>query len=245
MLANIRRHSFAGWDFSYLTETGRMGSGPLSWSYGSMALPLVREAKTLLDMGTGGGELLSKLAPFPERTFATECYPPNVPIARKRLEPLGAVVVPVENDDALPFEDGRFDLILNRHESYSAREVRRIVAEDGLFLTQQSGGLDCREINAALGVPLNPEFQPWDSDTAAAELEANGFEILMRKEEFPVQRFFDIECLLSYLSAIPWQVPGFAPEAYAESLYDIHRSMERKGFFDATQHRFILKARPV
>ncbi|KKO52438.1 hypothetical protein XI25_19840 [Paenibacillus sp. DMB20] len=52
---------FSGWDFSYITGTGRMGSQLLSWSYGSMAVPLVRKANSLLDMGTGGGEFLAKL----------------------------------------------------------------------------------------------------------------------------------------------------------------------------------------
>lgn len=38
---------FSGWDFSYITGTGRMGSQLLSWSYGSMAVPLVRKAISL------------------------------------------------------------------------------------------------------------------------------------------------------------------------------------------------------
>jgi hypothetical protein len=36
---------------------------------------------SLLDMGTGGGELLASMAPLPD-VWATEGYPPNVPIAR-------------------------------------------------------------------------------------------------------------------------------------------------------------------
>ena len=33
---------FAGWDFAYLADTGRMASEPLPWSYASVALPLLR-----------------------------------------------------------------------------------------------------------------------------------------------------------------------------------------------------------
>jgi len=158
---------------------------------------------------------------------------------------LGVTVVHIEDDFNLPFDDRQFDLILNKHESYSAEEVRRIISEDGVFLTQQSGGTDCREINEMFGVPLNEEFQPWDLATATAGLAANGFEILMQKEEFPAQRFYDVGCLVYYLTAIPWQVPGFTPEAYMEPLYEIHRIIQEKGFFDVTQHRFVIKARPV
>lgn len=32
--------SFSGWDFSFITETGRMQTGLLSWSYGSIARKL-------------------------------------------------------------------------------------------------------------------------------------------------------------------------------------------------------------
>lgn len=244
-LSMSAQQDFSGWDFSYLTRTGRMGNELLSWSYGSMAIPLVRKAKSLLDMGTGGGELLSMLGPLPERVFATEGYPPNVPIARKRLEPLGVNVVQIEHDFDLPFEDKAFDLILNQHESYSPEEMRRIISDEGIFLTQQSGGRDCREINEALGVPLNEEFHLWNLETAAAELASNGFEILTSREEFPIQRFYDVGSLIYYLQAIPWQVPGFELEPYLAQLYEIHRIIEDKGFFDVSQHRFIIKARPI
>ena len=58
------------------------------------------------------------LQPFPSTIFATEGYAPNVPIARKKLEPLGVTVVEVTDDTALPFQDGQFNLIINQHESY-------------------------------------------------------------------------------------------------------------------------------
>jgi len=38
----------------------------------------------LLDMATGGGEFLSSLVPLPPRTVATEGYPPNLEVARRR-----------------------------------------------------------------------------------------------------------------------------------------------------------------
>jgi hypothetical protein len=34
----------------------------------------------LLDMGTGGGELLSSLPNLPNNTFATESYKPSIPL---------------------------------------------------------------------------------------------------------------------------------------------------------------------
>lgn len=234
--------NFSGWDFSFISETGRMNSEPLSWSYGSTAFQLIQHAKSMLDMGTGGGEFLSMLQPFPPTIFATECYAPNVPIARKKLEPLGVIVVEVSDDDALPLQDAQFDLIVNQHESYAASEVNRILSPNGVFLTQQAGGLDCAELNKQFGTPLNSEFASWSLETACNELKENGFTILDAKEEFPLQRFYDIGAIVYYLKAIPWQIPDFTVERYYEELYRIHEIMLQKGYFDVKQHRFIIKA---
>ncbi|HGG0582892.1 MULTISPECIES: class I SAM-dependent methyltransferase [Bacillus] len=234
--------NFSGWDFSFISETGRMKSEPLSWSYGSIAFLLMQRAKSMLDMGTGGGEFLSMLQPFPSTIYATEGYAPNVPIARKKLEPLGVTVVEVINDTVLPFQDGQFDFIINQHESYAASEVKRILSPHGVFLTQQVGGLDCAVLNEQFGSPLNSEFASWSLEAACSELEENGFTILDAKEEFPFQRFYDIGAIVYYLKAIPWQIPDFTVERYYKELYRIHEIILQKGYFDVKQHRFIIKA---
>ncbi|MDA1475601.1 methyltransferase domain-containing protein [Bacillus changyiensis] len=236
---------FSGWNFSLIAGTGRMRSSLLPWSYGSLAIPLIQNASAMLDMGTGGGELLSMFRPFPCSVFATEGYKPNVEIAKVNLEPLEITVVPIEEDSDLPFHDKQFNLILNQHESYSPKEVRRIIQENGTFLTQQVGGLDCIEINKALNASVNKEFENWNLTTALQELKMNKFEILYSHEEFPIQRFYDVGALVYYLKAIPWQVPDFSIEKYEENLYKIHKNIQSKGFYDVKQHRFIIKARAI
>ncbi|TXR61118.1 SAM-dependent methyltransferase [Bacillus sp. AY18-3] len=234
--------NFSGWDFSFISETGRMKSEPLSWSYGSTAFQLMQHAESMVDMGTGGGEFLSMLQPFPSTIFATEGYAPNVPIARKKLEPLGVTVIEVTDDTALPFQDGQFNLIINQHESYAASEVKRILSPNGIFFTQQVGGLDCAELNEQFNTPLNSEFASWSLEAACCELKENGFTILEEKEEFPFQRFYDIGAIVYYLKTIPWQIPDFTVEGYNEELYRIHEIILQKGYFDVKQHRFMIKA---
>lgn len=239
---NEAKKPFSGWDFSYVTESGRIQSQLLPWSYGSLVLPHVRSANTLLDMGTGGGEFLATLQPFPASVYATEGYEPNVSVARKRLEPLGVQVVYIEDDASLPLPDRYFDVILNRHESYSVQEIGRILNDEGVFITQQVGGSDCREINEMLGAPMNEEFAHWNLETALAELQDYGLRILDQREFDPVQRFYDIGALIYYLTAIPWQVQDFALERYEERLHDIHRLIQSEGYFEVRQQRFIIKA---
>ncbi|MCR2822530.1 class I SAM-dependent methyltransferase [Lederbergia panacisoli] len=236
---------FSGWDFSYVNGTGRIDSEPLTWSYGSKAFTLIGNSSAMLDMGTGGGEFLSMLRPFPKTIYATEGYEPNVPIAKDRLEPVGVKVFKIEDDHNLPFENSFFDLILNKHEAYSNQEIRRVISTGGMFLTQQVGGLDCHEINDALGLPYNEEFIDWNLDKAATDLENNGFKIIESSEEFPVQRFFDIGALVYYLKAIPWQAPDFNVEKEKKKLYEIHLLIQEKGYFDVKQHRFFIKAKAI
>ncbi|MGW6191095.1 methyltransferase domain-containing protein [Bacillus cereus] len=244
-LLESAKTNFSGWDFSFISETGRMNSEPLSWSYGSTAFQLMQRAKSMLDMGTGGGEFLSMLQPFPPTIYATEGYAPNVPIARKKLEPLGVTVVEVTDDTALSFQNGQFDLIMNQHESYAASEVKKILSTNGTFLTQQVGGLDCADLNEQFGTPLNSDFSSWSLKTACNELKENGFTILEAKEEFPLQRFYDVGAVVYYLKAIPWQIPDFTVDSYIEELYHIHEIILQKGYFDVKQHRFIIKANYV
>ncbi|MGM9986201.1 MAG: class I SAM-dependent methyltransferase [Bacillaceae bacterium] len=233
---------FSGWDFSFLSKTGRIQEELLPWSYGSIVLPYVQRANAMLDMGTGGGEFLEKLQPYPTTICATEGYEPNVPIAQKRLEPLGVKVVQVEDDNNLPFADDYFDFVMNRHESYSPKEVRRILSDNGVFITQQVGAFDCIEINEHLGAPINEEFASWNLQTAVNELKENHFNVTYSKEASPIQRFYDIGALIYYLKAIPWQVVDFEIDKYLEKLYQIHHLIQTKGYLDVKQQRFIIKA---
>ncbi|WP_175989295.1 SAM-dependent methyltransferase [Bacillus sp. Marseille-Q1617] len=240
-IKDIEKH-FSGWDFSYITDSGRLNKGMLSWSYGSIVLPYIRKSKAMLDMGTGGGELLSKFQPLPTFTCATEGYAPNFPVAKNRLDPLGVMVRKVKNDNLLPFEDETFDLIINKHEEYLPSEVKRVMALKGSFITQQVGGNDCIEINHALGAPVNGEFLHWNLEYARNELVQEGFDVVEWMEEEPYQRFYDIGALVYYLKAIPWQVPDFTIERYKDSLFSIHEMIQSKGFFEVKTNRFLLKA---
>ncbi len=132
---------FLGWDFSYLD--GRMLEDQAPWSYSSRAAELMRRSASVMDMDTGGGERFLKLRPYwPKKVVATEHYPPNFKLATERLSPLGALVldIPVTDTGPMPFADGEFDLVLNRHAGFNAEEVARILAPGGVFLTQQVHG---------------------------------------------------------------------------------------------------------
>jgi pimeloyl-ACP methyl ester carboxylesterase len=61
-----------GWDFSWLA--GRAEGSDPSWSYRDLARVYIARTDELLDVDTGGGELLASLAPLPQYTWATEYF---------------------------------------------------------------------------------------------------------------------------------------------------------------------------
>lgn len=247
-LAFLQKESeipFEGWNFSYLTKTGRMHEAPLSWNYSSIVRNSIKGAQSLLDMGTGGGELLSCLQPLPPQTIATEGYAPNVPVARARLEPLGVTVVEADGEDRLPFGDHVFDIIINRHESYVPEEIHRLLKPGGLFITQQVGGQDSLQLNRLLDAAISDQYVHWNLAYAAEQLEHAGFVVSEKREELGFTRFFDVGAIVYYLKAIVWQIPDFSIERYADQLLRLHQWIEAEGYVDIPTHRFFVAAKPI
>lgn len=216
-----------GWDFSWLDE--RMSTSPLPWSFDDLAQSAARQSPDLLDMGTGGGEWLSSLPDRPPRTVATEGWPPNVEVARARLEPLGIRVVAVEpapdNADqiegeahgSLPFEDESFSLVVNRHESFNAAEVARILRRGGIFLTEQVEGTD-DVLYELLGLGPPPARRRFTRALATEQLETTGLVVLEGEDGEQTIRFSDVGALAWYLKAVPWTVENFVIDRNREAL---------------------------
>ena len=236
-------YPFAGWDFSHLA--GKMVEDhALPWDYRATVCSHLNTAQSLLDMGTGGGEFLASLQPLPPAVYATEGYPPNIPVARQRLEPLGVRVVEVSEDGILSFQDQQFDLVINRHESYEPQELFRVLKPSGHFVTQQVGGLNNLDLNAALQAS-HADFGMtyWNLDYAVKQIENAGLRVLEQREAFPVTRFFDVGAIVYYLKVISWQIPDFSVEKYFEQLLELQRRIQTDGNLRVSSHRFFIVAR--
>lgn len=247
-LEEAEKTSFSGWDFDFIIKSGRAVEAPLRWNYYNAVRPYLAGVKTMLDMGTGGGEMLSRFQPLPPDIYATEQYLPNVSVARERLEPLGVKVVEIEEEKeppfnaSLPFDDSFFDLIINRHEAYHPPELMRILKPGGVFITQQVANANCLNlIQFFTAEPL--KLGNWNLKSAVDELATAGFNIIQQMEDITFYRFFDIGAVAYFLKAIPWTVPGFSIEKYHDKLWEMHLKIDRDGYFDAPRHRMLVVAR--
>ena len=234
---------FAGWDFSYLTKRRVMLRTRDTWNYTQHVVATIAHARSLLDMDTGVGEFLAALPQRPPRTYATEGYGPNVSVARHRLGPLSVEVVEVQDVAHLPFADGQFDVVINRHGAYEPREVRRVLAAAGLFITQQVGSQTNRRLHELLG----DATRAGDGSLAVAvrDLEAASFRIIEQREVFPITRFYDVGAIVYYLKAVSWEIPDFSVDRYFDKLVEIHALIQSDGYVDVPFHQFFVRAQRV
>lgn len=236
-------YAFKGWDFSHIS--GRWEEGALPWDYRVILSSYLKNTDKLLDMGTGGGEFLLSLKHPHKLTTVTEAYPPNFELCKKKLEPLGITVSQVYQDDRLPFDNGSFDIIINRHEAFDPAEVCRTLKRGGFFITQQVGGKNNNDLSYRLIDHFVPKVSEHNLETNIALLENSGFEIVNSDEAFPPIRFFDAGALVYFAKIIEWEFPDFSVEASFDSLCELQREIEEKGYIQGTEHRFIIAAKKL
>lgn len=230
LLEDAEVTDFQGWDFTRLGA--RIVSEPPPWVFEEIVADRVARATTMLDMGTGGGEWLSSLPVRAPVTVATESWPPNVGVAALNLHALG---VPVVQDEGatdnvrqgredprgrLAFTAEAFDLVTNRHESFVASEVSRVLRPEGTFVTQQTHS-GSQQFHELLGVQP-PQVEELEIDLVLEQLSAAGLIVDEAGEGYAATVFADIGALAWYLRSVPWAVPGFSISAYRNALIRLH-----------------------
>jgi SAM-dependent methyltransferase len=231
----------SGWDASW--TAGRWIQHGTPWDYRATVSARLRTVDSLLDLGTGGGELLASMAPLPTRTFATEGYPPNLPVARRRLEPLGVHVIAIGADQRIDLPAGSVALVLDRHEAFDAREVFRVLVPGGTFVTQQVGIDNYDEIHRWFDVASAAPTNALESaDALAREIASAGFRVVDHRESRVRDEFRDVGALAWFLRWAPWEVPGFSVDSARPILRRIHAEILRTGPFHVTAHRLLVVA---
>jgi len=246
-LEQAKNVPFSGWNFEYLTKTGRMVEAPVKWNYYNIVFPYLLKAETMLDMGTGGGEILAAFQCLPPNTYVTEQYQPNVAIARERLGPLGVKVFEIEEEKEppfntnLPFDDGFFDLVISRHEAYYPRELIRILKPEGMFITQQVGSASLSNLKQFLTGKAET-VSNWNLRSAVDELESAGFSIIEQQEDIQFYWFYDVGAVAYLMKAIPWIIEDFEIDKCKDQLWELHVQINENGFYDTPLHRFLIVA---
>jgi SAM-dependent methyltransferase len=167
----------------------------------------VSEAERVLDVGTGGGEVFSQVARAGD--VALDISLEMLGAARERL----SCHLVAGDREALPFGEGWFDVVADRHVGVDPREVLRVLVPGGVYVTQQVGGRNCQSIFDAFGWGSNREFwvrecaetglRYWDVGLMAESYGEAGCEIVRREESDVEYEFLDVESLAFWLMNAP------------------------------------------
>lgn len=230
-----------GWDFSHIHGRCAEGQG-IPWDYEAIVREYLSHESNLLDIDTGGGEFLLSLNHPYENTSATEGYPPNVNLCKSVLLPLGIDFREVEDVSHLPFDDHSFDIVINRHGDFDVKELFRILKPGGVFVTQQVGAQNDRELVDLLLPGTALPFPEQYLKKAGKKFTDNGFEILQSQEAFPKIKFYDVGALVWFARIIEWEFPGFSVESCFENLCKVQQILNKEGVIEASTHRYLLVA---
>ena len=231
-----------GWDFSHID--GRYEEEQtLPWDYKTIIHGFLHHDMKLLDYDTGGGEFLLSLHHPYENTSATEGYPPNVQLCREKLLPLGIDLRECSNASHIPFADGAFDIVINRHGDFDPIEIKRLLKPGGMFITQQVGANNDRELVEAVFPDTEPPFPQANLTAQSKAFEAAGFQVLKAEEAFRPIYFYDVGAFVWFARIIEWEFPGFSVDRCFDRLLHLQDMIETHGKIAGTIHRYLIVAK--
>lgn len=232
-----------GWDFSHIDGKYEV-ENDLPWNYREIVQKNLKPESYILDIDTGGGEFLLSLNHPNEKISATEAYAPNVQLCKELLLPLGIDFREADGSGNLPFHDEKFDVIINRHGDYNPDEIFRVLKPGGVFITQQVGAENDRELVKMLltNVPEVP-FPDQYLDIAVEKFKKSGFAILDGQEVFRPIRFWDVGALVWFARIIEWEFPDFTVKDSLDKLFATQEFLDKEGVIQGKIHRFLLVAR--
>lgn len=230
-----------GWDFSHIDGryTERMD---FPWDYRQVIGEYLTPEKKLLDIDTGGGEFLLSLGHPYENTAATENYPPNVQLCKETLLPLGIDFRQADGNGELPYAENSFDVVIDRHGDFNPTEIYRVLKPGGVFVSQQVGAENDRELVELLCGKLPLPFPEQYADKAGEKFRKAGFTFLRQEECFRPIRFYDVGALVWFARVLPWEFPDFSVDSHLEKLLYAQRIVEECGCVEGRTHRFLIVA---
>jgi hypothetical protein len=138
-----------GWDFSRL----KCSSEGETWDFYNEVVNVSHKTDILLDIGTGGGERILKIAQNFMMVVGIDISDGMVNSAQNNLvnSDVPNVKIIKMDSNSIQFPEAFFNIISCRHAPFEAYEVRRLMASGGIFLTQQVSEGDKLNIKQAFG----------------------------------------------------------------------------------------------
>ncbi|WP_246079311.1 class I SAM-dependent methyltransferase [Paenibacillus piri] len=213
-----------GWNFSRL----KVSSEGVAWNYYDEVARRCGTADLLLDVGTGGGEGLLTIAGSALLLIGIDRSAGMIETAKRNAQSANAANVRFFQMDSehLLFPDGLFHVAACRHAPFCAGEIARLLVSGGVFITQQVGESDKRNLAQAFGRGQHTDADGTLKNKYITELQEAGFSDIQSFEYDAVEYYATYEDLLFLLMHTPI-IPDFGRDEHDFSVL--------RSFIDANQ----------
>jgi hypothetical protein len=133
--------------------------------------------------------------------------------------------------------------VLNRHSGFNSREVARILAGGGTFLTQQIHGLWAEDLLAAFDA--QPQWPDATPEKYLPRLQSARLHLVDLQEWSGRLTFTDVGAIVYYLKAVPWLVPGFSVESHLEYLLKLQERLDVGEELSFRARKYLIEVRKV
>ena len=223
-----------GWNFSRMSDL----RAPVPWDYRDVVADHLNSDVDLLDIGTGGGEMLLSFAPHIRSALGIDVDPLMVATATENGRHVSNVSFR-HSSHLLERVPEPFAVVLSRHAPFSLDHLASNLRPDGYFITQQVGERNMANVKAALGqsVPSVPLSRAMFSRTGLTLVDFREYDV-----EYVVK---DVESLVFWLGALDYlhaDVEGAAALADADAFNGILRGNVSAEGFVTNEHRYVAVA---
>ncbi|MGO4531727.1 class I SAM-dependent methyltransferase [Paenibacillus sp. 2TAF8] len=232
-----------GWDFS----TMKIVSDPTDWDFYNEVTRCTQPSDLLLDIGTGGGEAVLSIAKYAHLLVGIDLAQGMIETAQRNLEKSASctnVRFMQMDADNLQFPNKFFNIVSCRHSAFSAAEVYNVLAEDGVFLTQQVSEHDKVNVAQAFGRGQHFGVEPGTLlEQYKQELKQAGFQQTEVREYNVTEYYATPEDLLFLLTHTPI-VPHFGEFASDLNIFEqfVQDNRDEQGI-RTNSARFMITAR--
>ena len=234
-----------GWDFSKVFE--RVNTIGKKWNFLDIVKNHLKKETILLDIGTGGGEKILKMAKYVEKAFGIDISKGMIITAKKNQveSKMSNVEFKLANANKLPFPKDYFDVVTCKHAPFSVKELFRVLKPNGIFITQQVGEEDKQNIKDIFG--RGQSFGEKDGTSMnkyIKELKKFGFEILKEDTYDATQYFESMEDIIFLLKNTPI-IPNFKIEKDKEYLEEFKKKYKTEKGIETNSNRYLIISRKI
>ena len=123
----------------------------------------------------------------------------------------------------LPFRDGAFGLVANRHEAFLAAEVNRVLSPGGVFITQQVDFHSYDDLYRLVGQAVPEQPDSW-LPLARRQIQDAGLTVETATSGEERYEFRDVSAVVYYLRLVSWAIPQFSIDTCRPQLRAAHEA---------------------